>query len=321
MCEIKSDHMDKNEITKKVLALSIEQWNRSFGGISALDICKKLNLKNEEIMIAMEKLSNDGKGTINANVELYIISFDIDKPATNASNEPTVTHVFFPNKEILAENYYTTDLVRKNYPEYKNRLHKGAHQLSLVYFSDEVLTRYFDHLEVYEIDDSLSGGQIMSKTEAPENRNLYVRYGKRKLKSGKTAVTAIFKDLYVMSDEEQRHWHAYEMTVVQTEADDPNFVKFLSRTYDGAFVNYESPIKDVTETLNAINIAFGQNEIFKRTKNSHFRLPVENTEKSFYDCCSELYKLVGSDSIDQKAIKKYLTEVFDISEANLINAI
>ena len=83
---MKSDHLDYNEITEKVLTLSIEQWNRSFGGTSALDICRKLDITNEEVMIAMEKQCDDGKGKINANVELYVISFDTDKPKPTVPN-------------------------------------------------------------------------------------------------------------------------------------------------------------------------------------------------------------------------------------------
>jgi hypothetical protein len=320
MCKENIQHMDKNELIEQVLRLSIEQWNKSFGGTSALDICDKIGVTNEEVMSSMEILVKHGRGTINSNVELYVIKFDKDNPKFEMPTEATITHVFFPDKEILTEHFYASNIVRENYPEYKNRLHQGAHQLQLVLFSDEVLTRYFDHPEIYETDDSLSGGHIWTKSEAPEDRYLYVRHGKRKLKSGRTAVTAIFKDLYTMSAVEQRHWHAYELTEEETETHDPNFSRFVARTYDGAFVEFPSPLKEVTEILGSINEETIGGSIFKRIENDHLRMPVENTEKAFYDCCSELYKLVGPDSINQNVIKHILTEQFGKEKSDMFHS-
>lgn len=165
--------MSGEEIQNRILELSIQQWNRSFGGISALDICDRISVSNEDVMKEMEKLCEEGKGSINANVELYPIRIDLENPKFEIPKEGTTTHVFFPSKELLEEHFYSSDLVRERYPEYKNRLHCGANQLDLVMFSEEVLARYFDHPEFYEIDDSLSGGHIWAKSEAPESRYLY----------------------------------------------------------------------------------------------------------------------------------------------------
>ena len=312
--------MNEEELLNKVLELSLQQWNRAFGGTSALDVYEKLSTTNEIVMKAMESLRDQGKGTINANVELFVIKFDPENPKFEVPSKATVTHVFFPSKEILTEYFYSSSLVRENYPEYKNRLHCGAHQLELAMFSDEVLTRYFDHPELYNVEDSLSGGHIWAKSEAPENRYLYVRHGKRKLKSGRTAVTAIYKDLYAMSAEEQRYWYAYELSDEEVDRHDPNFARFLARAYEGAFVDFPNPIKDVVSTLGNINAAFGRGGLFNHTNNSHFRPPVENTEKAYYDCCSEFYKLIGTDSLNQKAIKSMLSDKFSINDSDFFHA-
>lgn len=311
--------MISNEIQGKILKLSIQQWNQSFGGTSALDICDRISVPHEDVMKEMEALCEEGKGTINANVELYVIKIDPENPKFQSSKESTTTHVFFPSKELLEEHFYSSDLVRERFPEYKNRLYCGAHQLGLVMFSEEVLTRYFDHPEFYEIDDSLSGGHIWAKSEAPENRYLYVRHGKRKLEDGQTAVTAIYKDLYTMSPEEQRHWHAYELRKASFDSNDPNFARFMARTYEGAFVNYTNPIQEVLDKIIAINEEFVGDLFFKKTKNDHFRIPVENTRKSYYDSCSEFYKLIGPDSLNQKLIKKLLKESFSTEAEELIH--
>ncbi len=271
-------------------------------------------------MKGMEALCEDGKGTINANIELYVIKIDPENPKFEVPKESTTTHVFFPSKKLLEEHFYRSDLVRERFPEYKNRLHCGAHQLGLVMFSEEVLTRYFDHPEFYEIDDSLSGGHIWAKSEAPESRYLYVRHGKRKLYSGETAVTAIYKDLYAMSPEEQRHWHAYELQEPRFDSSDPHFARFVARTYEGAFVDYQNPIKEVLDQLTFINRAFGGDLLFKKTQNDHFRNPVENTRKSYYDCCSEFYKLIGPDNLNQKLILKLLKKFFVTLDVELIHS-
>jgi hypothetical protein len=46
----------KEDIQQKILELSIEQWNQSFGGTSALDICDKISVSNEKVMREMESL-------------------------------------------------------------------------------------------------------------------------------------------------------------------------------------------------------------------------------------------------------------------------
>jgi hypothetical protein len=210
--------------------------------------------------------------------------------------------------------------VRENHPEFKKRLHCGAHQIELAVFSDEVLTRYFDHQELYEVDDSLSGGNIWSRDEAPENRYLSVRHGKKTLKNGQTAVTAIIYDLSMMSAEEQRHWHAYEITEKGFEKNDENFMRFIARNYEGDWVDFPDPIKEVTDILININTVFGKGGLFKHTSNGNFRPPVENTEKAYYDCCSEFYKLISNDSLNQKEIKRFLVNFFSVDDSDMIHS-
>lgn len=309
--------MDQKDILDKVLSFSIEHWNNTSAGTSALDVCSKIGITNKEVMAVMEVLEEKGKGSLNRAVQLYQIKIDLENPKVEIPDEPITTHIFFPSKNVLTENFYSTHLVREKHPEYKNRLLQGANQVELGYFSDEVLTRYFDHPEFYEIDDSLAGGHIWSKENAPENRDIYVRHGKRKLKSGKSAVTAIYIDLCNMSAEEQRHWHVYEIDSNDLADSDSNFALFKARTYEGAFVDYPDPINDVLFSLMEVNKSLKTGDLFKRTENEYLRLPVENTNKSLCDCCSELYKLIGPDNLDQKAMKTYLLSYLGATDAEL----
>lgn len=311
--------MEKEDIKKKILDLSIAQWNRSFSGTSALDICSEILLSNEEVMREMESLCDEKKGIINANVELYVIEIDPEDPKFEMPKESTVTHVFFPSKELLEDHFYGSSLVRQGFPEYRNRLHRGAHQLELVNFSEEVLARYFEHPEWYEIDDSLSGGHVWANSDAPENRSLYVRHGRRKLNNGQSVVTAIFKDLCAMSPEEQRHWHAYELNQACFESNDPNFARFVARAYAGEWVDFPKPLQEVLDQIVEINRIFGEDSLFNQCQNDHFRPPVENTRKSYYDCCSEFYKLIGPDSLNQKLIKNILKKNFSTLDGELIH--
>jgi hypothetical protein len=312
--------MQNKEVMDKTLELSIQHWNKSFGGISALVICEELLTTNEVVMKAMEDLRDNGKGTIRANIELFSLNLDPETGPMGLTPEPTVTHMFFPCKEILENHFYSSELVREKHPEYQNRLHCGASQLGLVLFSEEVLTRYFDHPELYEVSDSLSGGHILSTGEATDNRYLNVRHGKCKLGSGRTAVTAIYKDLYSMSPDEQRHWHASELTDETLDPDNPDFGRFLARTYDGSWADYKNPIENVKTTLNDINACFGEAKLFKNTDNCHFRSPVENTPKAYYDCCSEFYKLIGPDSIKTRTIKSFLSTKLSCEKPEFIHA-
>ena len=311
--------MSDTNIQEKIVSYSIESWNNTFGGVSSSDIASKLGMENNEVMEILEQLEESGRGTLNRNVELYIVSIDPKNPKFEMPKESTTNHIYFPDKKDLEEHFYTSELVRENYPEYKARLHRGAHQLALVYFREEVLTRYFDHPEYYEVDDSNSGGSIHTKAEAPEDSYLYVRYGKRKQKNGQASVTAIYKDLYAMSESEQRYWHSFEITEFKSNELDPDFHKFLARTYEGAYVDFESPIKDVEEGIERVNSLFDNGALFNRSENIYLRVPVENTRKSLCDCCSELYKLVGPDSINQKCLKSFISDIFEASEEEFIH--
>lgn len=308
--------MEYETFLKKVLDASILSWNRTFGGASALSICDEVESSNQEVMAAMEELCNRGDGSMNENVSLYQLNFDTKESKFNFPEKPTVTHVFFPDSKHLENYFYTSHLVRERHPEYKNRLHCGAHQMNMVSFTEEVLARYFDHPEFYEINDSLAGGSIMSTSTCPDERYIYVRHGKRKLVDKGSVVTAFYKDLYSMSDEEQRHWHAYEVKEANFEENDSNFGRFVARALDGAFVTFPDPIQDVSKKLSSIN---NTAKLFLKTENIHFRMPVENTRKSYYDCCSELYKIIGPDNINQKAVVYILKSDFTVSDSELIH--
>jgi hypothetical protein len=312
--------MSLSKIAEDVLASTVAGWFRNFAGTSALDVARELSLDHALIMRTFEQLAMTGYGSLNRDVQLYQVSFDPEDISAGFKHEPVVTHIFFPPKHALREAFYSSDLPRQRLPEYTTRLHLGAHQIGLVYFDEEVLARYQDHPELYEINDSLAGGDISALSSAPEDRYLYVRYGKCRLKSGNIAVTAIYKDLSDMGPSEQRYWHSHELEAPDVDKSDVHFQNFLARTYEGEFVAFEDPISRLREAVVEVNKVFEPRTLFTKVENVHLRLPVEQTYKSYCDAASELYKIVGPDNISQTLLKDLLTEDFAVSLDDLRHA-
>jgi len=224
-----------------------------------------------------------------------------------------------PFSQVLEPPQYPGrfSLPQHRLPEYTTRLHLGAHQIGLAYFAEEVLVRYLDHPELYEINDSLAGGDVSALSSTPEDRYLYVRYGKCRLLSGSIAVTAIFKDLSDMCPSEQRYWHSFEIESPDIDKSDSHFQNFLARTYEGDFVDFEDPITSLLDGIKAVNTSLEPDILFTKEENIHLRLPVEQTYKSHCDAASELYKIVGPDNLSQSALKSLLTRNFGMAPGDL----
>lgn len=309
--------MPLSKEAKDVLACTVSGWFKNFAGTSALDVERHLSLDHALVMQIFEQLAETGYGSLKKDVQLYQVSFDPKNIAAGLKHKPVVTHIFFPSKHALRDAFYSSDLPQQRMPEYTTRLHLGAHQIGLVYFDEEVLARYLDHPELYEINDSLAGGDISALSNAPEDRYLYVRYGKCRLKSGNIAVTAIYKDLSDMGQSEQRYWHSYELESPSIDKSDVHFQNFLSRTYDGDFVDFEDPILRLREAALEVNKVFEPRALFAKVDNVHLRLPVEQTYKSYCDAASELYKIVGPDNISQPLLKDILQKDFAVPSDDL----
>ena len=312
--------MSHSDQAQRIVNYAIQNWHRNFTGTSALDLAERLTVPHEDVRTIVEQLCNEGKGSINRDVELYQIKLNPLAPRADTLGELVKTHVYFPSKEILHADFYGSDLAKRNLPEYQRRMHLGANQLGLVFFSEEVLARYLSHPELYNVHDSLAGGEVISQSAVPEDRLLDLRYGKSRQTLGQTAVTAIYKDLAVMSPAEQRYWHSYELDRPNLAPGDENFLRFLARTYDGEFVDYPSPIADVLSGMAEINHVLAPDSLFGRLENFHLHFPVEQTYKSLCDCASELYKVIGPDGMDQSALRRHLTVALGIEESQLINA-
>lgn len=310
----------KKNTQKKLFAEAVRSWNATFGGISAIDLAQRLDVSHELVMQLIESWVDVGKGTMNENVELSLVSLPTPGSGGQFTFTPVITHIFFPGRKELTEYFYSSEHARSNPAEYKKRLMCGEHQLALCFFSEEVLGRYFSHLDWYEVDDSSAGGHIWSKSGSPDERYIDVRFGKGKAQDGRTFVTAIYKDLYALSDAEQRHWHAHEISRPALDPRDENFKLFAARTYDGAWVEFPKPIQKLQGAIVRLNAAFSPDELFGRVDNEHLRMPVENTNKALADSCSELYKVIGPDSLKASSLKALLQSAFGKHESDFIHA-
>lgn len=310
----------KKATQEKLFAEAIRSWNATFGGVSGIDLAQRLRVSHQTVMQLIESWVDADRGTMNANVELSLVTLPTPNSGGELTFSPIITHIFFPSRKELTEYFYSSEHARSNPCEYKKRLMCGEHQLALCFFSEEVLGRYFSHLDWYEVDDSSAGGHIWTKSSSPDERYIDVRFGKGKSEDGKTFVTAIYKDLYALSDAEQRHWHAHEIARPALDPSDENFKLFAARTYDGAWVEFPKPIQKLQGAIIRLNTILSPEELFGRVNNEHLRMPVENTNKAFADSCSELYKIVGPDSLKANSIKTLLQTAFGKHEPDFIHA-
>lgn len=304
----------------RLFAEAVKAWGATFGGVSAIELAQKTQVPHEDVMRFVESCVETGRGTMNANVELSIINFPTPESSGAVSFAPINTHIFFPSRKELTEHFYSSRNARTEPPEFKKRLICGEHQLALCFFSEEVLARYFSHLNWYEVDDSSAGGHIWIKAEAPSDRFIDVRFGKGRAQDEKPFVTAIYKDLYCFSDTEQRHWHAHEIVRPSLDPNDENFRLFAARTYDGAWVDFPKPLEAVQNSLSNLNSKFSPHPLFGRLENEHLRMPVENTNKALVDSCSELYKIVGPDSLKAKSLKIFLQSKLNKIEDDFLHS-
>jgi len=316
--------MEKNR--RLILDVVLAHWHKDFTGISALNIASQLSLQHDRVFAILDILEKEGFGNLRRDVNMY--QTNVQDPNSDAEKEIR-TVIFFPSQELLSKDFLARKLYEQNIPEYKKRLHKGGSQLSHFYFDYEVLRRYLDHPELYDVTNTVVSGHIrnsntylstLSHEEIERFELIHFRFGKRKLENGKVAISAILHDLSELPKEHQKYWETYEIEELSFSLDDPNFETYFRMNFGAEWLEINDPLVNLANQLERINGLFVPDKLFKFESNPYLNYPVLNTKKNFADCCSELYKLVGPDNLVEKSLVKTLTIRYGYSKSKLKHA-
>jgi hypothetical protein len=189
--------MSREEMKEEILSIAVQYWKENFAGISAWEVAKRLGIGHQKALRYIYSLRDEGKGSLNENVELYPVSFGVDRENNFVMGKErrVVTAAFFPSKGILKEQF---EIEHKDYGAFLNRLHQGDIQIEHCYFELEVLNKYLNHQEQYDIEDDVIGGHILTKDEyyfsLPEDTRdehgfVQIRYGKGKSVEGSVVIS------------------------------------------------------------------------------------------------------------------------------------
>jgi hypothetical protein len=316
-------------LEQKILDYSILHWQEDFCGVSGIDIAKHFEVPHEKVLKILDKLEKQEKGMLRRNVVLYQLIIGINESKFGGPKEIN-TSIFFPSKDILTESFYSNELHKQNIPEYKARLLKGGSQIQLLYFEHEVLDRYVNHLEIYDVEDTVTGGNIhlnheyllgLSEDELDKIDFPNVSFGKRHLSNRTEVITVILSDLSYLPVKEQIYWYAHEIEAPLFATNDTDFEIFFRRNFEAEFLDDNDPLLIILEEVSKLNTLVGANGLFTIESNPYLSYPVVNTYKSFCDSCSELYKLFSPDSLSEKKLKEFLQKHFNFSMNDFIDPI
>lgn len=304
----------KKTIEERVLEHAVKYWTNHQTGCDSLMVSQALRLDNEQVKKAMVNLEAAKLATLNKDAPLTPMTFGKNGMEFGAA---VLCHVIFPSKAVLTENFYASDLVRQNLPVFQERVMKGSHTYSFVYFNQEVLRKYLTRPDLYDVSDSISGGNI---TYIGEDNSLYidVRHGRRKLENGRSVVAVFLTDLLKLSEAEQRYWHGFELTEARFATEDQGFSDFINVNLEGQWIAYTDPLSEAIAAIKRVNDRLGV-ALFRRTDNALLHAPVENTERAYCDSCNELFKLIGNDSINKDILEAYLIENFGVARSEFIH--
>lgn len=80
---------------------AVKAWGATFGGVSAIELAEKAQVPHEDAIRFVESWVESGRGAMNANVALSLVSFPSQEGSEKLSFTPINTHIFFPSREEL----------------------------------------------------------------------------------------------------------------------------------------------------------------------------------------------------------------------------
>ena len=315
-----------------ILGEVVRHWKNNFTGITALALSDLCSLSHGDVMKLLEQLGAEKginlqhiqaghpirfeKVTMNNNVSIDIpVEYDIVK-----------TLMAFPSRDILEKVFHDEAI---DYGIFTNRLHKGDSQIKHYYFKQEVLDKYLRQPDMYRINDDIIGGDIMVKDvyylNLPEDKKDsetfgLVRYGKRKLRDETLAIAVIVWDLSEMPRQEQQYWASYEVQEPEFEAKDEEYGHYWRQSFKAEWVNYDDPLRMIYHIIRSINKTVGEKLFRNDLDNPYLRYPVLNNEKEYHKVHTELFKIIGPDSLDKDVLLELLEKRLSVPKNELLNS-
>ena len=300
---------------QKVLDFALQEWLKYQASVDTRTIARNINGNPASVMKAAERLEAEGLVSLNRNVELNEMSMPIG--GGPFAFTPVVCHVVFVNKEVLTEAFHKAGLARSNYPIYKERIVKGSQPYTFLYFDEAVLQRYLRDPANYHVKDTFSSVEVEYIGEDSE-RYFELTCGRRRLEDGSRCVAPLLVDMKKLDGDEQRYWHGHEINNPKLMKNDKGFAEYTRVIFEGAWHEFEDPLTDFKEAVASMNERLGF-QLLGRTANKLVHVPAENTERAYTEACSELFKLIGSDSLQLKKIKSFMIETFGTVAQDFIN--
>ncbi|WP_141213175.1 hypothetical protein [Janthinobacterium sp. PC23-8] len=211
-------------------------------------------------------------------------------------------------KDVLTESFHKAGMARESYPIYEERIMKGSQPYSFLYFDEAVLQRYLRDPAEYRVKDTFSSVEVEYIGEDRE-RYFDITCGRRRLDDGSRCVVPLLVDMKKLYADEQRYWHGHEIRSPMLMRNDEGFVKYAHVIFEGAWHEFDDPLSDFKAAVVSMNDKLGF-DLLARTANKLIHVPAENTERAYTEACSELFKLIGNDSLQVSKIKPFMIETF-----------
>lgn len=300
---------------QKILDFAVQEWLKHQAPVDTRTIAREINANPDSVMKAAERLEADGLVSLNRHARLNEMSIPIGGGTFTFT--PVVCHIVFVKKDVLTEAFYKAGLARESYPIYEERIVKGAQPYSFLYFDEEVLQRYLRDPPNYRVKDTFSSVEVEYIGEDSE-RYFDITSGRRRLEDGSRCVVPLLVDLKKLDADEQRYWHGHEFSNPKLMMNDEGFAEYAHVIFEGAWHEFDDPLSDFKDAIAKMNDRLGF-ELLARTASKLIHVPAENTERAYTEACSELFKLIGSDSLQVSKIKPFMIETFGSVAQDFIN--
>lgn len=317
-------------VRSKLLRYIIERWKSNFTGTSALELAAHFSLPHAKVIKRLRTLASNNRIYLRETKLGQIeIRLDEDGRITSKVHDGVLvdTVIAFPARYIL-ESVFRSE--RQDYGEFTNRLHMGDSQIKQYYFRQDVLDKYLRYQDRYNVYDTIVVGHVSAKdsyySSLPEslrdNVLVSLRYGKRRLRDGGIAIAVIVIDLSNLSYQEQQYWASHELVGVQFAKEDYEYKQYVHMTFEGEWGEYEDPLEQIynmVSNLNSITTKTVGGKLYSNMPEElHSGYIVINTIEAYQSAHKELYKVLGTDSLNKNVIIGLLKRVFGVKEDDLL---